>query len=171
MFEIERKFLLKELPDLSKLPFDEIEQGYLSFAPEIRIRKKEEKYFITKKSEGTKIREEIEISIDHITFEILSSLVQKNLVKKTRYKITLDNGIIAELDIYHEQLEGLVVVETEFPSNEEAEKFVAPTWFGKDITEDKRYKNKNLAQIDNIELLTSTCDLNTTKINAKKLTK
>ena len=53
---------------------------------------------------------------------------------------------MAELDVYHGELTGLVTVEVEFSSLEEAESFSPPAWFGEDITEDKRYKNKNLAR-------------------------
>ena len=38
--EIERKFLVKKIPDLTNLQAIYIEQGYLSFSPEVRIRKK-----------------------------------------------------------------------------------------------------------------------------------
>lgn len=153
MIEIEKKFLLNQMPDLSQLEFNEIEQGYLSFMPEIRIRKKGQKCYITEKSEGTQIRKEIEREIDFITYQILLSLVKGRVIKKTRFKIALNEGIIAEIDIYHESLDGLVTVETEFSSEEQANNFVAPNWFGKDITEDLRYKNKNLAQLNNNELL------------------
>ena len=33
----------------------------------------------------------------------------------------------------------------EFPSLEEAESFVAPDWFGKDVSEEKAYKNTSLS--------------------------
>ena len=42
--EIERKFLIKELPDLSKYDYVDIEQGYLCTHPVVRIRKKNDKY-------------------------------------------------------------------------------------------------------------------------------
>lgn len=57
------------------------------------------------------------------------------------------------MDIYNDDLDGLVTVETEFSSEEQAEAFVKPSWFGDDITEDKRYKNKNLARLTDIDSL------------------
>lgn len=164
MLEIERKFLLKELPDLSSFSFDEIEQGYLSFTPEIRIRRKGEKYFITEKGDGTQTREELETEIDYVTYKILSNLVKGSIIKKTRYKITLDDELTAELDVYHELLDSLFTVEVEFRSEEQANSFIAPNWFGNDITKDKRYKNKNLAQIDGIEFLLQNNDLSNSGI-------
>ena len=153
MLEIEKKFLLKDIPDLSNYPFNDIEQGYLSFNPEIRIRKKGEKFFITQKSDGTQIRTEIETEINEVTYEILSTLLLGRLIKKTRFNIPLQEEIIAELDIYHDELEGLITVETEFTSEEQANGFLPPEWFGEDITKDKRYKNKNLARLENVEIL------------------
>jgi CYTH domain-containing protein len=45
-------------------------------------------------------------------------------------------------------MEGLVLAEVEFPSREKSEEFEPPDWFGKEVTEDIRYKNQNLAQKD-----------------------
>ena len=39
--EIERKFLIKEMPDLSRYPFKELEQGYLSTSPTVRVRRED----------------------------------------------------------------------------------------------------------------------------------
>lgn len=153
MLEIENKFLVREVPNLSEYSFDEIEQGYLSFVPEIRIRKKGDKYFLTEKGEGTRIRPETETEIDSTTYSILSNLVQGRIIRKTRYKIPLEDGLIAELDIYYDDLEGLSTVETEFCSEKQANEFIKPDWFGEDITENKEYKNKNLARVEEVSLL------------------
>ena len=42
--EIERKYLIKELPDLSKYEKEVIEQGYLNRNPAVRIRKSNDDY-------------------------------------------------------------------------------------------------------------------------------
>ena len=48
--EIERKFLIKNLPDnLSSYPYHQIEQGYLCTAPVVRIRRQDEEYYLTYK--------------------------------------------------------------------------------------------------------------------------
>ncbi|CBK73648.1 hypothetical protein CIY_07550 [Butyrivibrio fibrisolvens 16/4] len=44
--EIERKFLIKELPDLSKYDYVDIEQGYLCTHPVVRIRKRMTNLFL-----------------------------------------------------------------------------------------------------------------------------
>ena len=58
--EIERKFLVKELPSLDGVKSSEIMQGYVSTLPEIRVRKLDDKYYRTEKDEGTVVREEHE---------------------------------------------------------------------------------------------------------------
>lgn len=153
MLEIERKFLVDEIPNLSKYESNEIEQGYLSLTPEIRIRKKGDSYFITMKGDGSLTRLETETKIDEVTYEILKNLVKGNLIKKTRYKIPLEDNLLAELDIYGDNLEGLYTVEVEFKDEEQANNFDVPYFFGKDITLDKRFKNKNLSTCEDVKTL------------------
>lgn len=153
MVENERKFLVKEIPVLDSCFFHMIEQGYVSFTPEVRIRKLDDEFFITCKGDGTQKRTEVETNIDNVAYNIMSLIVQGRMIKKTRYEVPLYDGIIAELDIYHGDLEGLYTVETEFKSDEQAESFVIPEWFGEEITEDLRYKNKNLARSEKLDEL------------------
>ncbi len=125
-----------------KLP--ELEQ-YLGvvvdFKPaEVRIRQKGSNFYFTVKSEGGLNRKEFEIDIDKNKFERLWDYVEKG-VEKVRYVINNGNNNI-EVDYYLDR--SLVVAEIEFDSEEEAEQFPP---LGKDITLDKRYKNKNLATI------------------------
>lgn len=145
--ETERKFLVDCLPDLSKYSFKELEQGYLSFEPEIRIRSMNNvEFYLAQKTNGDLSRGEVEPSIDEVTFQILTNLIKGRVITKTRYYIPISDKLIAELDLYHGELDGLVTVETEFKSEDDATLFVAPSWYGRDITYDKRYKNKNLAR-------------------------
>lgn len=150
--EIERKFLVKCLPDLRNVESFKIEQSYVSINPEIRIRRENDKYFYTKKGEGTLSRIEKNTIIDVSTYNNLKNKIKGNTIYKTRYKLPLDE-LVAELDIYEDYLEGLMVVEVEFSSLAEAYIFSAPYYFGEDITEDKRFKNKYLSQIDALEEL------------------
>lgn len=144
--EIERKFLVKNIPlDIEKYEHNYIVQAYLSFMPEVRIRNIDDKhYYLTFKNEGTLSRQEYEIEIQRNTYQDLYEKIQGKALLKCRYKIPLDSGEIAELDIYI-NIDGLVVVEVEFSSIETASNFRVPTWFGKEVTYDKQYKNKNLA--------------------------
>ena len=154
--EIERKFLVASLPDLNNVVFKELKQAYLSFEPEVRIRSLDNNlFYLAEKSTGDLSRSEIEPQIDIVSFQILTNLVQGRTISKTRYYVSLNNNLMAELDIYYGELEGLITVETEFKSEKEANEFIVPSWYGKEITYDKRYKNKNLARcsIEELKLL------------------
>lgn len=155
--EIEKKYLVNadEL-SLEKYPSKKIVQGYVysDNYTEVRIRSIEKdqktKYYYTVKISGNDPtqRTEIEFEIEKDEFDILSQniLNDSHLIEKDRYLIPLNNNLTAELDIYHNELEGLSTVEVEFQSIEEANLFIAPTWFEKDVTSDKSLKNKNLAK-------------------------
>lgn len=146
--EIERKFLVATLPDLSNLLGAHIQQAYLSKKPEVRVRKKtkqfNEHYFLTVKSEGSVARDEFEIVLSDITYKELLGEA-KYLIEKTRYEIPLSEGLVAELDVY-DNPKDLVVVEVEFINEDLAQKFVPPSWMGKEVTNDPSFKNKNLAR-------------------------
>ena len=67
-------------------------------------------------------------------------------MRKRRHSIPLDGGLIAELDVYRDALQGLEVVEVEFPSEPDADAFTAPAWFGAEVTGDERFSNRELAE-------------------------
>lgn len=148
--EIERKFLVKELPaNLDSYPHVEIEQGYLCTSPTLRIRRMGDVYWLTVKekvgSASTAIHnreEEFRLSKDN--YELLKAKCDGRMVLKTRYKIPV-NGLTAELDIFHGIHEGLRLVEVEFPDTVAADSFVKPEWFGEDVSQDPRYRNSFLA--------------------------
>lgn len=142
--EIERKFLVKELPNLEGVKYSKIKQGYFSVKPEKRVRQKDEKYYITEKGEGDMVREEKEWEIDKKEADMHFAMSKTYIIEKTRYYIPYGENTI-ELDIYGGKHEGLVVAEVEFETVEKANEFVAPEWFGEDITKDKSYKNMVLA--------------------------
>ena len=142
--EIERKFLVAVLPKLDGYRHSEIVQGYVSFSPEIRVRRLDDKYYLTEKGEGMIVREEFEKEIDKATAEKMFKEVKTNLIEKTRYYIPY-NKLTIELDIYKGIFKGLIVAEVEFESLEEANAFVPPEWFSEDISEKREYRNKILA--------------------------
>jgi len=148
MKEIERKFLVKKLPDnLSDIKFDKILQGYLGIENEdfeVRLRKKGAKYFQTIKRGTGLNREEIEIELSKEQFVILWPLTGSHRIVKRRYEIPLGKYII-ELDIYEDRYNGLVASEVEFPDEQEARAFQPPDWFGTEITEEISLQNNNLA--------------------------
>lgn len=146
--EIERKFLVGRLPDaFDDQPSAEIEQGYLAITDEVevRVRRYGERAFLTVKSSGDQVRVEEEIEIDARRFSALWPLTKGRRIEKRRSRIPTADGLTIELDVYHDQLSGLLVAEVEFGSPEAAAAFVPPDWFGRDVTDDPRYKNKRLA--------------------------
>ena len=60
--------------------------------------------------------------------------------------IPLNERLTAELDIFEKDLAPLTLVEVEFDSVEEADKFTAPDWFGEDVTNSGKYHNSYLSR-------------------------
>jgi len=152
-FEIEKKWLI----DKDKIPYNlsnaeviEIEQTYINFSPEIRVRRinNGENYTMTVKTNLTSdglTRDEYEI---FITEDGYNSLVKKRegiTIHKDRYQLN-DNGVMVALDIYKNELSGLAYMEIEFESEKEAAKYKEPDWVIRNVTDDVRYKNGHLAR-------------------------
>ena len=145
--EIERKYLVKYLPEnLESYEQMHIAQGYLCTNPVLRIRRSNEEYFLTYKGQGLMAREEHEFSISEEAFEHLLRKTDGVLLSKIRYLIPLDEKHTAELDIFQGVHAPLRLVEVEFESMEDAENFVAPDWFGDDVTNSGEYHNSNLSK-------------------------
>jgi adenylate cyclase len=146
--EIERKWLIQgELPDLREIKGKEVIQGYIavtSDGTEVRVRQKGDKYFQTIKSDGGLVRGEIEVELSKDQFDTLWQATEGRRLEKTRYELDY-HGAKIELDVYKGALLGLVVVEVEFASVRDSETFIRPLWFGKEVTDNKGFKNKNLA--------------------------
>jgi len=143
--EIERKFTVRELPDLSKYDFHIMEQGYLNTDPVVRVRKEDETYYLTYKGKGLLAREEYNLPLNR---EAYYHLVEKSdgiIIRKKRYLIPFEKYTI-ELDVFDTPYENLIIAEVEFDSEEEAANFQPPEWFGEDVTMDRRYHNSNLSQ-------------------------
>ena len=147
MIEIERKFLIKDIPELNVLSTQRIQQGYLT-APndslEVRLRRIDNQYFITVKTGEGLVRGEREISINKPQFDKLWPLVNGKQLEKKRISIFLENGLMVEIDFFEGNLAPLIMCEIEFSNEDEANNFDPPKWFGKEVTTDNRYKNKSL---------------------------
>ena len=146
--EIERKFLVRECPpDLKDSPATHILQGYLAITDEgseIRLRKRDDLHTLTvKRGRGLK-RSEFEITITHNQFTSLWPATVDRRVEKERHAIDVD-GYLIELDVYKGSLSGLLTAEVEFKSVQESRGFTPPPWLDREITEEEKYKNRNLA--------------------------
>ena len=142
--EIERKFIIKEMPDLNAYTYKCLEQGYLSVNPVVRVRKEDDTYYLTYKGKGFLEREEYNLPLNKESYEHLIAKADGKLIKKKRYLIPYEKYTI-ELDFFEGELAGLVIAEVEFETVEEANSFNPPSWFGEDVTGNKNYTNASLA--------------------------
>ena len=150
--EIERKYLIPKLPaGLVLTDGIEYEQGYLCVKPVVRVRREGEEYWLTYKSEGLMIREESNLPLTAESYAHLVTKTDGSLIHKTRYFIPYGPNRLIELDIFHDQLAPLILAEVEFPSEEEANRFAPPDWFGQEVTFDGRYHNSYLSGLKRYE--------------------
>ena len=161
--EIERKFAVKYLPkDLKIESIVYIKQAFIyrDKLTHIRIRnikeiypENKQKYIYTVKTKGdikdtSNIgnRYEIENEIDKELFDKLIKNKISNIIEKTRIKIPIGNNLKSEMDIYYDYLEGFLTIEVEFPTEELANNFQKPDWFGKELGY-KTLSNGKLSQM------------------------
>ena len=146
--EIERKYLLKELPDLENYESHKIEQAYLCTGPVVRVRREDEQYYMTYKGGGMMAREEYNLPLTKESYEHLKAKADGNVISKTRYLIPLEvQGLVAEVDVFEAPFAPLILAEVEFESEEQANAFVPPVWFGEDVTFDGRYHNSYMSKM------------------------
>ena len=161
--EIERKFLVKELPDnLSSYQCLIIEQAYLCTDPVVRIRRQDKEYYLTYKGKGLIVREEYNLPLNKEAYYHLLSKADGNVISKKRYLIPLAEPTFAksyrssiapntllelkiELDLFEPPFAPLILAEVEFPDVEMAKAFLPPAWLGKDVTDDREYHNSNMS--------------------------
>ena len=146
--EIERKFLIKNIPEnLDSYAFHLIEQGYLCTDPVVRVRRQDDDYFLTYKGKGLLAREEYNLPLTRSGYEHLIKKADGNIIKKKRYLIPIeDTDLTIELDIFDKPFAPLIMSEVEFSSVEDANAFIAPDWFGEDVTNDPAYHNSNMSK-------------------------
>lgn len=149
--EIERKFLVdaKNLEFLKGVEPTEISQGYLSKErlATVRVRIAGVKSYLTIKGPATGLvcdEFEYEIPLSDAK-EMLQNNCDGGVISKMRYEIPVDDFIF-EVDVFGGKLRGLVVAEVEIPS--EDTEITLPTWAGKEVSLDFRYKNSFLASAE-----------------------
>lgn len=146
--EIERKYLLKEVPDLSQYEFHKIEQAYLCTQPVVRVRREDDTYYMTYKGGGMMAREEYNLPLNESAYKHLKLKADGNVIGKTRYLVPLaQDGLVAEVDVFEPPFAPLIMAEVEFVSKEQANAFCAPEWFGEDVTFDGRYHNSYMSRV------------------------
>jgi adenylate cyclase len=139
--EIERKFLVRT----ERLPKDlpegnELEQGYLSVDPTVRVRlvtgpEGTRHAELTIKGKGLMSRAEFNYPIPNEDAEALLGMCARSL-RKVRRKIGR-----FELDHFRERDLWLAEIEL----TDERERFQRPPWLGDEVTNDPEYANSRLA--------------------------
>jgi adenylate cyclase len=146
--EIERKFLLDEAPALTEGSDSvQIDQGYLAIdeLTEVRVRRADQEISLTVKGGHGEIRDEVEIPLEEEQFAALWPLTEGRRIRKSRRLIPLDGGLKVELDVFEEDLDGLLLAEIEFANETQSNGFEPPDWLGEEITGDERYAGQSLA--------------------------
>jgi adenylate cyclase len=145
--EIERKFLVKgdtwrELVAGEGKP---IRQGYICRNPQrtVRVRTYGQEGFLTVKtgrSGISRLEFEYNIPFEH-AHELLDKVCMHPLIEKKRFRIPL-NGFTIEMDEFSGDNSGLVIAEVELPDVNTV--LETPDWFGKEVSQDPRYRNSQL---------------------------
>ncbi len=149
--EIERKFVLSELPDRATLGAgDRLRQGYIADDGDIsvRVRIAEGGAQLTVKAGSGMSRTEVELPLSPEQAEALWPHTVGGRISKTRHRVTLDQpgSPVAEIDVYDAGLIGLYTVEVEFATESAALEFVPPAWFGHEVTGQRAWTNAALAR-------------------------
>ncbi len=146
--EIERKFLIKKLPDnLTSYKARKIEQAYLCTDPVVRVRRDNDVYYLTYKSRGMIVREEYNLPLTKEAYGHLLAKADGNIITKTRYEILEKDNLTIELDVFEGEFDGLLLAEVEFASEEEALGYIPPEWFGEDVSNSTKYHNSTLSRL------------------------
>jgi adenylate cyclase len=146
--EVERKFLVVgEAWRDAVTSATRIVQGYIaaSGTATVRVRIKGEHAYLTLKGASSGIaRSEFEYEIPVADAEaMLAELATGPVIDKVRHLVPV-GGHTWEVDVFSGDNAPLVMAEVELADADEP--FVRPDWAGRDVSEDPRYYNANLAR-------------------------
>jgi len=143
MRELERTFVAKYVPQgIESFECKEIIDIYIpkgSRHPVLRLRKNGEKYEMTKKEpvkegDASHMNEQT-ITLTREEFDALKHIHGK-IAHKFRYRYPFGQHT-AEIDVFQEALEGLVIVDFEFNSIEEKDAFRMPEFCLAEVTQEE----------------------------------
>ena len=139
--EIERKFLVRREQLPRELPEgDQLEQGYLSVDPTVRVRlvtgpDGTRHAELTIKGKGLLSRDEFNYPIPAEDAEVLLALCRRSLQKVRRRLGRFELDHFRERDLWLAEIE----------LSDEWERFDHPPWLGEEVTSDPAYTNSRLA--------------------------
>lgn len=149
--ELERTYLVRQLPSEVNAT-EPVEIFDIYFPPDnphptLRIRKKGNRHEMTKKTclNGTDSSQQQEdtITLSEAEFNALAQAKGKQL-RKHRHTYR-DGNVTVDIDVFLDDLAGLVLVDFEFVSVEEKNAFVPPSWCLVEVTQDEAIAGGKLA--------------------------
>lgn len=145
--EEERRFLVKRLPaSYLQAGSREVTQWYICMRPPVRVRVEdfEDCSLTIKIRKALDENYELQDAIPKEAIVIFETARKHNKIRKTRYFIGL-----LELNVFYDQLEGLVLLEFERKSDKDV-LAIPLDILVEEVTGDERFDNHNLAMLDNI---------------------
>ena len=149
--EIERKFFVKDMPDVSELTKTSLERHFLYNAGgiELRIQTDGTRFTLQRKtsvSDTERATEQIELSRSE--FDTLKTLAPTSISRDSYH---LADNPKTDLRLYHGAFEGLVRAEFEFERPEELASFQPPDWVGKEMTGSPLSRDSWLIKLNPVE--------------------
>lgn len=145
--EIERKFFLKKIPSGLKSG-KSFERYYLFIGKktEIRLQRKGKECEIERKEINSDITaHKYPLAISAQEFNELKKPLRKKIIGKA-YR--LSDSPKTSLKVYEGNHSGLIRIEVNFQSEEEARSFVPPSWFGTELTSSPLGRDSILIKMD-----------------------
>ncbi|MFA6536275.1 MAG: CYTH domain-containing protein [Candidatus Paceibacterota bacterium] len=141
MLELEKTYLIKYLPaDFAQAPTKEVIDIYYPISAKhavLRLRKSGSEYEMTKKTDtGADKSQKLEttIPLDQAEYEAIAQAPGKK-VRKIRYYYPYE-GLTAEVDVFQDELAGLIEVDFEFETATELKKFAMPDFCLVEVTDE-----------------------------------
>jgi len=144
--EIERKFLVaNDSWKGAAIASRQLRDGLIARfdSGKVRVRLEQRKAWLTIKGPKTgHTRQELEYQIPCADAdEMLRTLCSGPIIEKTRH-IVPHHYLVWEVDVHEGVLHGLVLAEVELQY--EGQELVLPSWIGREVTDDPRYRKSSL---------------------------
>ena len=151
--EIERKYLIKQMPNLKNIKPIRYERYYINdnIDNQIRVQRKDDKFILETKTKISDI--EYKKEKQEITEQEFFKLIKdcKKVIIRDSYLINEKPNIT--IKIYNGIYQGLIRAEIEFNNEYEYSNFEIPEWLGKDITNTELGMDAGLIKLDREDFL------------------
>lgn len=145
MIELEKTYLLKHIPfKLDQYPHKELIDHYIpqeADHPKIRLRKRGKIYELTKKTlvhkDDSSVQKEQTIELTKAEYEALAWLPNK-YIHKIRYEVPYE-WLVLEIDVFQDNLDGLILMDVEFPDKESMINFKMPDFCLAEVTQNSAF--------------------------------